>query len=248
MKSLFLILFAYLFLLAGCGSDEPDTQPATDTIAEPQPADDTATVPATNDVPAATEEASQVVEESGGEPEASDDQDKPIVLAQGESNTPAREWQYKEGQHFHRMVPTQPTIGGADKVEVSEFFWYGCGHCYEFESYINPWVGNKPANSRFVRIPATWNPLVKLHAQLYYTEEVLVNNGKITDPAGFRAAVFDEYHRRGNRMTSLTTIEEIFTRFNVSADDFNSTWNSFEVSQKLRVAQDLAQAHRCHQV
>lgn len=243
MKSLFLILFAYLFLLAGCGSDEPDTQPAADAIAEPQPADDTATLPATNEVPAATEEAPQVVEESGGEPEVSDDQDKPIILAEADLNTPAREWQYKEGQHFHRMVPTQPTIGGADKVEVSEFFWYGCGHCYEFESYINPWVGNKPANSRFVRIPATWNPLVKLHAQLYYTEEVLVKNGKITDPAGFRAAVFDEYHRRGNRMTSLTSIQEIFTRFNVSADDFDSTWNSFEVSQKLRVAQDLARRY-----
>ena len=243
MKSLILILFVYLLLLAGCGADEPVTDQATDAIAEEQPADDAGTAPEVDDEPAATQEQSQIVEESGGEPDASEDQDKPIILAQAETKAPAQDWQFKEGMHYHRMVPTQPTLGGADKVEVAEFFWYGCGHCYEFESYINPWSETKPANSRFVRIPATWNPLVKLHAQLYYTEEVLVTNGKIADPVGFRAAVFNEYHRRSNRLTSLTTIAEVFERFGVSEDDFNSTWNSFEVAQKLRVAEDLARRY-----
>ena len=96
-----------------------------------------------------------------------------------------------------------------------------------------------PANARFVRIPATWNPLVRLHAQLYYTEEVLTTNGKLAEPEVFRAAVFAEYHRRGNRMASIDAIQEIFAKHGISADDFTSTWNSFEVSQKLRVADDL---------
>ena len=96
-----------------------------------------------------------------------------------------------------------------------------------------------PANARLVRIPDTWNPLVKLHAQLYYTEEVLTNNGKLANPDQFRAAVFAEYHRRGNRMASIDAIQKIFETHGVSADDFNNTWNSFEVSQKLRVADDL---------
>jgi thiol:disulfide interchange protein DsbA len=137
------------------------------------------------------------------------------------------------------MVPTQPTVGGSDKVEVAEIFWYGCNHCYDFEAFINRWRDSMPANARLVRIPATWNPLVKLHAQLYYTEEVLTNNGKLADPDRFRTAVFAEYHRRGNRMASIDAIQKIFETHGVSADDFNSTWNSFEVSQKLRVADDL---------
>jgi thiol:disulfide interchange protein DsbA len=94
-----------------------------------------------------------------------------------------------------------------------------------------------------VRIPATWNPLVKLHAQLYYTEEVLVKNGKISDPEGFRRAVFREYHERGNRLASNDAIAEVFARFGVSAEDFETTWNSFEVNQKLRLAQDLARRY-----
>lgn len=94
-----------------------------------------------------------------------------------------------------------------------------------------------------MRIPATWNPLVNLHAQLYYTEEVLVNNGKIANPPQFRAAVFAEYHRRGNRLASESAIQALFETHGVSAEDFTSTWKSFEVAQKLRVAKDLARRY-----
>ena len=185
----------------------------------------------------------EMVEESAAEDAQEQAQDKPLLLAQADVPAAAQEWKYEEGTHFVRMVPTQPTVGGADKIEVAEIFWYGCNHCYDFETYIGRWLENKPANVRFVRIPAVWNPLVKLHAQLYYTEEVLVKNGKIANPERFRAAVFAEYHRRGNRMASESSIQAIFERFDVSAEEFSSTWNSFEVSQKLRVAQDLARRY-----
>ena len=183
-----------------------------------------------------------MVEESAAEeePQAAD---QPIILAQAEPPAAPQEWKFQEGTHFARMVPTQPTVGGADKIEVAEVFWYGCNHCYDFEAFINRWKADIPANVRFVRIPAVWNPLVRLHAQLYYTEEVLGNNGKIADPEQFRAAVFAEYHRRGNRLASVEAIQALFEKHGVSADDFNNTWNSFEVAQKLRVAQDLGRRY-----
>jgi thiol:disulfide interchange protein DsbA len=234
-----------LFLgLAACSSDEN----TTDTVATPA-ATEEAAVDNSEATPVATESDTtdearpQTVEESGGEAEAEDTGDKPIILAQATAAAASQDWKYKEGTHYHRLVPTQPTLGGADKVEVSEFFWYGCGHCFEFESYINPWTETMPLNSRFVRVPATWNPLVNLHAQLYYTEEALVTTGKIKDPDAFRAAIFTEYHRRGNRMTSQGSIQELFARLGVSEDDFNKTWSSFEVSQKMRIAQDLSRRY-----
>ena len=161
------------------------------------------------------------------------------MLAQAEPPAPPANWQYREGQHYDRLVPTQPTVGGADKIEVAEFFWYGCPHCFDLEPVINSWAADLPANVRFVRVPATWNNLLVLHAKLFYTEEILVRNGVITDGAAFREAVFREYHDRGNRLTSEGTIQRLFERFGVGADEFNRTWNSFEVAQKLRVAQDL---------
>jgi len=195
--------------------------------------------------PQATDPEAQpeLVEESAANDSEEQAQSRPLLLAQAETPAAAQDGKFKEGKNYIRLVPAQPTVGGADKVEVAEIFWYGCSHCYDFETYVNRWLETKPANVRFVRIPATWNPLVKIHAQLYYTEEVLVKNGKIADPPQFRAAVFAEYHRRGNRMASEASIQKLFETHGVSADDFKSTWESFEVAQKLRVAQDLSRRY-----
>jgi len=71
----------------------------------------------------------------------------------------------------------------------------------------------------------------------------LAANGAIKDAAAFREAVFAEYHRRGNRLGSKEAIQALFARFDVSADDFDRAWSSFEVNQKMRVASDLARRY-----
>ena len=231
-------LGAVLLMMSACSKEEQPVAPVEEAaVVEQQANEALEAVTETEEEPSETLE---VVEESAADAEPTDEA---IVLAMAESPAATREWQFKEGQHYVRMVPTQPTVGGADKIEVAEFFWYGCPHCYDLEPYINRWDESKDPNVRFVRIPATWNALVRLHAQLYYTEEVLARNGVLQDASGFREAVFQEYHRRGNRMTSEGAIAKIFARFGVSQEDFDRTWNSFEVNQKLRVADDLARRY-----
>jgi len=242
MNRILLFTLIFCFGLAACSQEPAGTVPTPPTTQQEPMVNDVATADAANTTTADEEDAPiELVEESAAEPEQS--VDKPILLARADTAEASQEWTFKDGQHFFRMVPTQPTVGGADKIEVAEFFWYGCAHCYTFEPYINRWAAGKPANVRFVRIPATWNPLVELHAQLYYTEDVLVKNGKMADPEGFRSAVFREYHERGNRLTSMDSIGDVFSRFGVSNEDFQSTWGSFEVNQKLRLAKDLARRY-----
>lgn len=226
--------------LYSCSKEEAPVTPPEDTAAATEAVVEQTVDDAGEEAAEATTETLEVVEESASEAEPADEA---IVLAVAEPPAAAREWQFKEGKHYARMVPTQPTVGGADKIEVAEFFWYGCPHCYDMEPHINEWAEGKDPGVRFVKVPATWNALVRLHAQLYYTEEVLVRNDVIKDPAGFRDTVFQEYHRRGNRMTSEDAIQKIFARFGVSDEQFRSTWSSFEVNQKLRVADDLARRY-----
>jgi thiol:disulfide interchange protein DsbA len=240
LKWIGLFLFtAGLLSLYSCSKEEAAVAPTEESSAAEQVLE-TAPEEAADSSAEAASEILEVVEESAAEAEPVDEA---IVLAVAETPAAQREWQFKEGEHYARMVPTQPTVGGADKIEVSEFFWYGCPHCYDLEPYINEWTENKDPNVRFVRIPATWNALVRLHAQLYYTEEVLVRNGVIKNPDEFRDTVFQEYHRRGNRMTSEAAIQKLFARFGVNEDQFQSTWSSFEVNQKIRVAEDLARRY-----
>lgn len=239
MKRFSFLLAILALAVSACGGGEPPA-PAPAAV-EPEPAAVAATPPEPAEEAVEDDAQPEMVEESAAEEEPASDQ--PIKLAEAEPVQAPAEWKFTEGTHYTRMVPTQPTVGGADKIEVAEIFWYGCNHCYDFEAFINRWKEDIPANVRFVRIPAVWNPLVQLHAQLYYTEEVLVNSGKIADPDAFRAAVFAEYHRRGNRMASVDAIRELFQKHGVSAEDFDKTWGSFEVSQKVRVAQDLGRRY-----
>ncbi len=239
MKRVSFLTIIISLAMIGCGGGE---QPAVESMlqdATQDPAITEATPEVMVDEPVESDTPAEMVEESGAEGDEAETEDQPIILAQAELPKAPQEWKFKEGTHYVRMIPTQPTIGGADKVEVAEIFWYGCNHCYDFEQFINRWAEDAPANARLVRIPATWNPLVKLHAQLYYTEEVLVKNGKIAEPEVFRNAVFGEYHQRRNRMASVDAIQDVFEKHGVSAEDFQTTWSSFEVSQKVRVADDL---------
>jgi thiol:disulfide interchange protein DsbA len=228
-----------LFLLTACGQQE-QASPAV----EEQPAVEAEAVETVSDEVVApdeiVEEVLEVVEESAAEPE---DGEQAILLAQADTKPAQQEWQFTEGQHFVRLVPTQPTVGGADKIEVAEFFYYQCPHCFTFDPIIKGWAETKPANVRFVQVPTMWNQMLVLHGRMFYTNEVLARNGVIKDADAFNVAVYQEIHRRNNRLMSEAAIQKLFERFGVSADDFNATWNSFEVDQKMRVANDLARRY-----
>jgi len=235
MKQTILLGIA-LLAVAACGQEEP-AQAATD---EPVVVEEAVIEEATDTMEAAEVAEATVVEESAAEPEADE---QAIMLAQADTSAVSQDWQFQEGTHYTRLVPTQPTLGGADKVEVAEFFYYLCPHCYSFEPTIKGWAENKPANARFVQVPAMWNQILVLHARMYYTAEILARNGIIEDIADFNAAVYEEIHRRNNQLSSESAILKLFERFGVSEDDFTRTWNSFEVDQKLRVAADLARRY-----
>ena len=242
MNRIVVLSLASSFVLLACSSEEPATTEPAAVVEEAAPE----TSPEEDALAETGDEAQpELVEESAAEPDDEQADNQPILLARDTEPVTAapRDWKFSEGKEYHRLVPTQPTVGGADKIEVAEIFWYGCPHCFSFEPAINSWAEKIPANARFVRIPAVWNPLARLHGRLYYTEEVLARNGKLADMEEFHAAVFNEFHRKSNRLTSEGAIQKMFEGFGVSQDDFLNAWNSFEVNQKIRVADDLVRRY-----
>ncbi len=242
MNRIVVLSLASSLILFACSSEEPAaTEPAA-VVEEAAPE----TSPEEDALAETGDEAQpELVEESAAEPDVEQADNQPILLARDTEPVTAapRDWKFSEGKEYHRLVPTQPTVGGADKIEVAEIFWYGCPHWFTFEPAITSWAEKIPANARFVRIPVVWNPLARLHGRLYYTEEVLARNGKLADMEAFHAAVFNEFHRKSNRLTSEGAIQKMFEGFGVSQDDFLNAWNSFEVNQKIRVADDLVRRY-----
>ena len=143
-----------------------------------------------------------------------------------------------EGVNYKLLKPAVPTNVAPGKVEVVEVFWYACGHCYALEPKIEAWERKgKPANVQLVRMPAVWNELLKTHARLFYTIEVL---GK----PELNAEAFREINVRGNRLDTPEKIEAFFTSRGVSKVDFQKTFSGFAVESKLARAADLNKRYR----
>ena len=77
-----------------------------------------------------------------------------------------------EGKDYLKMK-TPINLPRTGKVEVIEFFWYGCPHCNAFESTIEPWIAKLPADVHFRRVPVQFDALKEIHQQVYYTWEAL---------------------------------------------------------------------------
>ena len=88
-----------------------------------------------------------------------------LLIAFFSTSVHAVNWQ--EGQHYHLITPV-PEMGTGDQVEVIEFFWYGCPHCYQMEPAMNDWLAKKPDNVKFTRIPVMFGGAANMHAKAYY--------------------------------------------------------------------------------
>ena len=82
------------------------------------------------------------------------------------------EERWVEGQHYQTLTPPVAT-GRSQDVVVTEFFWYGCGHCYTFEPMLTAWGKQLPEGAVVQPSPAVWNDAMKMHAKAYYIAEVL---------------------------------------------------------------------------
>ena len=71
------------------------------------------------------------------------------------------------------VVPTPVQVEVPGKIEVREFFWYGCGHCFKLEPHMQTWLKKLPKDVRFVRTPAAMNPVWEQAARAYYVSEAL---------------------------------------------------------------------------
>jgi len=135
---------------------------------------------------------------------------------------------YKEGVDY-KQLPQLETDSG-DKIEVLEFFWYGCPHCYAFEPYIAEWKKTKPANVEFTRIPAVFRPDWEVEARAYYA---LSNMGVIEDIHG---KIFTAIHKDKKRFNKLELIADFVEKNGVDRKKFVEEYNSFAVDGMVRKA------------
>jgi len=137
---------------------------------------------------------------------------------------------YVAGTHFEEL-PAAVRTNNPEKIEVLEVFWYGCGHCFRFQPLVDDWAHNAADDIDFLRFPAIWNELMKVHAQAYYTAESLNVVDKVHAP------IFDAINLQNNRLQNERQLADMFARHGVGQEDFSRAFNSFPVRTKVNQAE-----------
>ncbi|MEP7314018.1 MAG: thiol:disulfide interchange protein DsbA/DsbL [Pseudomonadota bacterium] len=244
MKNAFLALALFGLTLSACGNAKAPDTAVTGAPALAQPA---ATAPPAGPAPttAAVEQAAAGNQETISADTAADRSDATLerMAALPESaQLPGGKW--KAGVNYKPIVPAQSTSAEAGQVEVLEVFWYGCGHCYALDPFLESWKKNKAAYIKFVRVPVMWGPAHRSHAKLYYTLEAL---GKLD---ALHTKVFDEIHQRGNMLVAADDAKSLqlqlaFAKANgISEADYTREYNGFSVNTKLQRAEELTRRFR----
>ena len=136
---------------------------------------------------------------------------------------------YRAGVHYE-IVDNPTTVRDPSKIEVTEVFWFGCNHCYALEPYIARWKKDVPADVAFIKSPATWNEMLKTHANIYYTAKALGIEQQ------FVPAAFNTIQNEGRMLTGNTELEYYFRGFDIDRNKYKAVSTSFGVRNAVEQA------------
>jgi thiol:disulfide interchange protein DsbA len=139
---------------------------------------------------------------------------------------------------YTELKPPQPIDVPDKKIEVVEFFWYGCPHCYALEPQLEAWVKKLPPDVVFKPIPAVFNERWGHDAAIFYTFEALGVLPRLHRP------FFDAIHRDHLRTDDQAAMSEWLSRNGVDPKKFFDTMKSFGVQSKTRRAAQLTLAYK----
>ena len=138
----------------------------------------------------------------------------------------------------YRILPTPQPLESKGKVEVIEFFWYGCPHCYDFEPELNAWLKRQPKDVIFRKVPVAFRDDFMPHSQLFYALEAMGKGDALNDK------VMYAMHKENKRLMTENEIADWVTTQGIDRNTFLATYRSFAVVSKARAARQMADTYR----
>jgi protein dithiol oxidoreductase (disulfide-forming) len=142
-----------------------------------------------------------------------------------------------EGKDYLRLAT--PLAVPPGKIEVIDFFWYGCPHCYSFEPALEAWAKKLAPDVAFRRLPVMFREEpFGAHARLYYAIEAL---GLIDS---VHRKVFAAIHNEKATLSKPADISAFMTKNGVDGAKVVDTMGSFAVQTKLLKSKQIAEAFK----
>ena len=145
-----------------------------------------------------------------------------------------------EGQHYVRLASPAPvTLPTPDKkVDVIEFFWYGCPHCNTVEPLLDSWSRRLAPDVSFRKVHVGFAQIHQVHQRLYYALEEM---GLLPT---LHRKVFAAIHLQNRRLATDADIAAFMKENGVDADKFVESFKSFGVNTKATRARQLTDAYK----
>ncbi len=149
---------------------------------------------------------------------------------------------FVEGDDY-TILPGDARVQADGRVEVNEFFWYGCPSCFRFEPALLNWIENqKPASINFVPVPATLNSRWEFHARAHYAFDLIGLHKELSEK------FYNEIHINKNRVLTPEELAEWAAKQDVDVDLLVSSLSSFATNTKLNQADLLARKYQIQSV
>jgi protein dithiol oxidoreductase (disulfide-forming) len=159
------------------------------------------------------------------------------LFAAAGSSAMAQDVAYVAGTHYVEL-PVPIKTRAADKIEVAEYFSYGCPHCYQIEPMISSWKQQLGNDVEFIRTPAVWNKDYEVYAQTYYTAQALSVLDQVHVP------LFDAIHSKRRRLNDPEQMAGFFAELGLDPMAFARTYSSFGVRASTQQAEAKGRAYR----
>lgn len=142
---------------------------------------------------------------------------------------------YVAGKDYE-VVKTPVKVDVPNKIEVREFFWYGCPHCYKLEPHMQAWLRQLPKDVNFVRTPAAMNPVWEQNARGYFVSEAMGIRKRAHIPL---------FHtiQSGANLYDQKSLAGFYARYGANINKFNQLYNSFAITAQVSRANSLAQQY-----
>ena len=143
----------------------------------------------------------------------------------------------QEGIDYRISTAPQP-VENKNKVEVIEFFWYGCPHCFEFEPELGAWASRQGKDVVFKRIPVAFRDDFLVHSQLFFTLEAMGKGDALNNK------VMTAIHKENKRLLTENDIADWAVSQGLDRNTFLTTFRSFATVSKARNANQQSTTYR----
>jgi thiol:disulfide interchange protein DsbA len=152
-----------------------------------------------------------------------------VARAQGKGGQPV------ELRDYRPVMPAQRVDG--NRIEVLEFFQYGCGHCFAFNGDLERWKKTLPADVEFKRISINWSEETVNHTRMYYALEAL---GRLD----VHEKVFSAIHNGRRNLLDPREIAAFMANNGIDGARWNETFTSFGVNSRVSRAGQVWRAYK----